>query len=221
MADLDLPVGDVGGIGAAAPDIPTPRQMNELLEHIGLRFADRRLESTTGLNLNELEGGIAADLANRIHDVLLTIGGRRVQDIINNLPIAELTRTDTALHGAIGALIAEVQRAAGDNAEKQGNADTLKRNLLSLLLQLSELQARIILQTCPEQAEVECPDIVPVFNGLIEALGEKIQQLNVVHQARITHPQFVQAEGQAGGATDYYKYKYMKYKMKCEQLKHN
>ena len=71
---------------------------------------------------------------------------------------------------------------------------------------MSELQARIILQTC--LAHPECPDPTELLNPIIFAISEKIRQLNDVNLAKI----------QSGGSNSY-EHKYMKYKAKYNQAK--
>jgi hypothetical protein len=90
----------------------------------------------------------------------------------------------------------------------------IRNNMFGLMISLSEIQARIILQRCVERPPPDCPDPALILQPLIEAFSEKIGALNNVHQARIGNPQLVQA-----GGSDIYRHKYLKYKTKYNQRK--
>ena len=165
--------------------------------------------STAG-NLNTLRDDIIGVLSQP--NILPQIDG-----MVNAIQgqVTALGTADRDLHDAMQTIIDQAQAAAADGHSQQVDADNMRNNLITLMLRLSELQARIIVQTCPAHPPPPaCPDMVPTFDALIGAINGKIEALNAVHAARVANPTLL-----GGGAVDPYEYKYQKYKAKYNQLK--
>jgi hypothetical protein len=118
------------------------------------------------------------------------------QDTLNNL-----TGADVVLHNVIKTIL-EHPEVFRDEDGREG----IKESLFELMIRLSEIQARVILHSCPENSDAEV-----LFGNLIEVFGNKFRQLNEVNLEK--------AVAMTGGSQSRYEYKYQKYKAKYTQHK--
>ncbi len=177
-----------------------------------LKLINLKIDGDTLKTINpeiDLEGAelVKKVLAQYTDDIIGTILGL-IEGQLGGLTVA-----DQKLHD----IVSKILTAA---AYKDQGAELEK--LKQLVVNLSALQLRIIL------TKVDCkqiPKAEPLLLQLAEALNVKISELNKVHLTRLKQIQETAPEEalkvlpQAGGSSDMYKLKYLKYKAKYMGLR--